>query len=791
MSIDTLYAESIEQGLTRWARNPGPDVEPSFSITAFTGAGLKGFPSAALERGGLFADVLSAFGTAAAASDSRAGGMFSLPTDDEQKQQEEARQKILRGEAFDFRAGNALRAKAQEFAADPLTSHTADQVMHGLVRFGAKAVGDVLTMGPAGALVTGLDEGNTVAQNLRVEGVDAGTAAQVGAVQGGIAAAGVVLPLAGKTIMQTLGLVAVGGPGSYVAQEALSRKILEEAGYNDQASLHNPFDPLGLAISTVIPGGFGAAHAVRLRRSALERVVEHIESGGQRFGPDGKLLTSPKGAQGEMQVMPGTARDPGFGVAPARDGSPEELARVGRDYLAAMEQRYPGDVNKALAAYNAGPGAVDKAVAKHGDAWLKNMPRETQEYVHKAHALGVRATAETAARSPEAVDAARVVVLQETVARSLPDTPDAMAQVTRAADIVAERGGRAAEAEVAPVRDIDLPTFREWFGESKVVDEQGAPLVVYHGTSGDFDGFRAPDAGGGIFFSTDPQRAGLFAGTPDDGAPAVVPVRLQIENPMVVDGSGNLKPDDVAALIQQAKAAGHDGLAIQRHNDWLLGPSEGTTFVAFKPEQAKSAIGNSGKFDPNSPSLTDPLAPGERSPREAANSLPPADSVKLAGDEPPKRGAEMGSPSAGEKTADVLMPPEVKAAQELLDSIKSGGVPLNPAKLRGIAEGLGLDVSKKARPEETIQRIKEAVARAEDMLTASRETDTGAGGTASLDAQIAAKLATEQPDLQVILPGSDTPISVKEAMARIAQEQAQDTQWADLVRVAAECSLGA
>jgi hypothetical protein len=45
-----------------------------------------------------------------------------------------------------------------------------------------------------------------------------------------------------------------------MAQEHLSRRILEEAGYLDQASLHNPFDPLGLALSTVIPGGFGAMH---------------------------------------------------------------------------------------------------------------------------------------------------------------------------------------------------------------------------------------------------------------------------------------------------------------------------------------------------------------------------------------------------------------------------------------------------------------------------------------------------------------------------------------------------
>lgn len=108
------------------------------------------------------------------------------------------------------------------------------------------------------------------------------------------------------------------------------------------------------------------------------------ESGGRRYGNDGQLLTSPKGAKGEMQVMDGTNTNPGFGVKPAQDNSPEERARVGRDYLKAMISRYDGDLSKAWAAYNAGPGAVDNALrdAKDGD-WLKSMPGETQAYVKK------------------------------------------------------------------------------------------------------------------------------------------------------------------------------------------------------------------------------------------------------------------------------------------------------------------------------------------------------------------------------------------------------------------------
>lgn len=113
------------------------------------------------------------------------------------------------------------------------------------------------------------------------------------------------------------------------------------------------------------------------------------ESKGQDLNPDGSILTSPKGAQGKMQVMPNTQTDPGFGVTPARDGSLAEKARVGTDYLHAMVQRYNGDPAMAWAAYNAGPGRLDQAVAdaklpeNQGKTWLQLMPAETQAYVTK------------------------------------------------------------------------------------------------------------------------------------------------------------------------------------------------------------------------------------------------------------------------------------------------------------------------------------------------------------------------------------------------------------------------
>lgn len=90
---------------------------------------------------------------------------------------------------------------------------------------------------------------------------------------------------------------------------------------------------------------------------------------------------SPKGAEGLMQLMPGTQKDPGFGVKPVQNGTTGENVRVGQDYTNAMLTKYSNNKPLALMAYNWGPGNVDSWLA--AGAKPEAVPKETVDYVSK------------------------------------------------------------------------------------------------------------------------------------------------------------------------------------------------------------------------------------------------------------------------------------------------------------------------------------------------------------------------------------------------------------------------
>jgi soluble lytic murein transglycosylase-like protein len=118
-------------------------------------------------------------------------------------------------------------------------------------------------------------------------------------------------------------------------------------------------------------------------RTDLVRAVVQVESA---YNPNAR---SPKGAKGLMQLMPATILR--FGVA--NPYNPAENVRAGVAYLRQLLNRYDNNEMLALAAYNAGPGAVDK--------YGENVPpyRETQNYVSRINRIAGAKTA-GAARPP-------------------------------------------------------------------------------------------------------------------------------------------------------------------------------------------------------------------------------------------------------------------------------------------------------------------------------------------------------------------------------------------------------
>jgi len=222
---------------------------------------------------------------------------------------------------------------------------------------------------------------------------------------------------------------------------------------------------------------------------------------------------------------------------------------------------------------------------------------------------------------------------------------------------------------------IESPEFKAWFGDSKVVDADGKPLVVYHGTSADVGGSFAFDPakigqqgsaeGYGFYFTTDRSTA---EGYQSNGGGSLVDAFISMKKPMPLnqkgfkradiekiinhlieaelerDGTddyrdtfisnyvdtysmsraqavrevaqivqadplatdqiaelGNVSGDKVAVHAAVRDVTGFDGIVANGYGD--RGEAGGTIYVAWFPEQIKSATGNRGTFDPNNPDI--------------------------------------------------------------------------------------------------------------------------------------------------------------------------------------------
>lgn len=645
--IDQGYQAEIDRNLD--AQQFGPKG-PAAGLPTWQnfGAGAGGLVAGPLQAGASWADILKGSGeTLAATGTYSKGGMFSTPDAEEQRQNDAAATKIaLQGPDTHSEVGTQLRTQAKDYLPDPQATGKAGQILGGLTTFASQAIPAGMA-GPAGLVALGSARGVQKSAELEEQGVDQGTRTAAGLVSGTLDAASMVLPMTGTSRLIAAGKGAAGGVATSVAQTEAEKLILEHAGYDKLASTYDPFDPVSLALSGIVPAAFGGLHS------------------------------------------PTTAKAPGAARAEPTHAdvtlSPEEQAH------SAQVEDSTIDVDIA---------SLKQELGKQTDAGARQVLQAELD----------RLTARKAVLAdPAALDAARVTQTAAAIdhSRLTPDDDiQGHEQHAQAVEAASDQIARGEPVEVSDVIGDREANFRRWFGESKIVDEGGQPKVMYHGTAQDFDSFKARQADA-IFVGDHPviaeayadQSAKWMAQHGQEGAPSVTPLLVRAEhpfdyeNPVHVDalareilGSADGQKSQIRAQVERLLHAGDWDLiespetqaAIKRlgHDAFYVNESGFKNLGVYDARNLKSAIGNSGRFDPASGSLTDPVrdfshavdqlrdareaaregpaikAPHERASEEAAPRAPAAEKAPA-----PEGAAEHPGPEAAQldaTTAEVL-----------------------------------------------------------------------------------------------------------------------------------------
>lgn len=208
-----------------------------------------------------------------------------------------------------------------------------------------------------------------------------------------------------------------------------------------------------------------------------------------------------------------------------------------------------------------------------------------------------------------------------------PSHEDDKVEAKKQAAELKEYKEEAAEAPAKP-HPTETPEFKRWFGNSKVRNDDGAPKVLYHGTPHDFSEFKP----GGADKDNMPSGHAIWLSPDADHQPAahnigwrgeykagtnVMPVYVKMERPLVIDDKATL---DWARTVfaggsiefphlmpkkwldEVTRDSEYDGIIFDGQ---ALGWGAGSTeYLVFDPRQVKSAIGNSGAFDPDHPDIT-------------------------------------------------------------------------------------------------------------------------------------------------------------------------------------------
>lgn len=366
------------------------------------------------------------------------------------------------------------------------------------------------------------------------------------------------------------------------------------------------------------------------------RAVTILATTGYREGPvqssqvDAKLIRKIKGVD-ELKAAPSFEEVLDQDIAASRrQAYPEAKAAVDDDPL----YRASAEVRRVL-----GPQYRNIAIKAYQEDFYHKDINKARKFAYAFH------------------DAAKMFNLGEgeDLIKMIAESPSREEAIAKMLDVMApERMYQTAPA-------VNTPEFKAWFGESKVVDAEGKPLVVYHGTSekglvGNFFNkellgsvTKSRSAKAGFYFVSDKDAAAGYSRLANEKPVAdliaqseaaerakkwdlahdliakaekleaesnpkerVEQVYLSIKNPLVFDSKEQRFldiQDDIHDVIKKARENGNDGIVLKNlidNADWGADRAA-DHYIAFSPTQIKSVF-NRGTFDPNNPNIMFQLA---------------------------------------------------------------------------------------------------------------------------------------------------------------------------------------
>lgn len=236
------------------------------------------------------------------------------------------------------------RKKVQSNTPNPETTGTASQIIHGIARTLPKAAGYTVMSGGnpiVAAPMFGADLGIYKASELRDKGVDARTAAMVGAVEGIGSAIGLAAPASlGTSYAKSALFGAVTNPALDVSQQSTEEYILRNYGYSDVAAEYDPFNTANLTTSAILGGAFGVMGARSARGSKIEDAKAAIKEIDERADISGKSKAAVETVSNKTKQAVNTFKESEFGrtVDAITEPVQEKAVKVTRDAVdAAME----------------------------------------------------------------------------------------------------------------------------------------------------------------------------------------------------------------------------------------------------------------------------------------------------------------------------------------------------------------------------------------------------------------------------------------------------------------------